>query len=157
MQRISAACECSCSGRSVLNIDSSRRSVAWSQRTRSQRRVTVAAAAVEFAKYQGLGNDFILVNRHALRYCRSYLFVAMLPGLLQLTRVAQSERCVRLRRAWLGICETCISNTRRGQTTRRGMMQVDNRSQNELMVTAEQAVALCNRNFGIGGDGVRPL
>ncbi len=33
---------------------------------------------------------------------------------------------------------------------------MDNRSQNELMVTAEQAVALCDRNFGIGGDGVRP-
>jgi diaminopimelate epimerase len=54
--------------------------------------VTAAAAAtVEFAKYQGLGNDFILV---------------------------------------------------------------DNRSQREPLVTAEQAVALCDRNFGIGGDGV---
>ena len=36
------------------------------------------------------------------------------------------------------------------------LLQVDNRSQDELMVTAEQAVALCDRNFGIGGDGVRP-
>lgn len=81
----------------MLNIDPSRRSVARSRRTRSQRRVTVAAAAVEFAKYQGLGNDFILVNRHALGYNRSYLSLAMLPGLLQLTRVAQPERCVLLR------------------------------------------------------------
>lgn len=35
------------------------------------------------------------------------------------------------------------------------MPQVDNRSQEEPLVTAEQAVALCDRNFGIGGDGVR--
>jgi diaminopimelate epimerase len=33
--------------------------------------------------------------------------------------------------------------------------QVDNRSQEEPLVTSEQAVALCDRNFGIGGDGVR--
>jgi diaminopimelate epimerase len=34
-------------------------------------------------------------------------------------------------------------------------LQVDNRKQEEPLVTAEQAVALCDRNFGIGGDGVR--
>lgn len=49
------------------------------------------ATAVEFTKYQGLGNDFILV---------------------------------------------------------------DNRHQEELLVSAEAAVKLCDRNFGIGGDGV---
>lgn len=32
--------------------------------------------------------------------------------------------------------------------------QVDNRHQEEPLVTAEQAVQLCDRNFGIGGDGV---
>lgn len=35
------------------------------------------------------------------------------------------------------------------------MPQVDNRSQEEPLVTAKQAIALCDRNFGIGGDGVR--
>lgn len=64
-----------------------------SLRQRERRRCVSAraAATVEFAKYQGLGNDFILV---------------------------------------------------------------DNRKQEEPLVTAEQAVALCDRNFGIGGDGV---
>lgn len=57
----------------------------------SGRPCTAAATPVDFAKYQGLGNDFILV---------------------------------------------------------------DNRSQTDLMVTGEQAVALCDRNFGIGADGV---
>ena len=33
--------------------------------------------------------------------------------------------------------------------------QVDNRHQAEPVVTPEQAVKLCDRNFGIGGDGVR--
>ncbi|KAK3279221.1 hypothetical protein CYMTET_12880 [Cymbomonas tetramitiformis] len=31
---------------------------------------------------------------------------------------------------------------------------VDNRNQVETLVTEEQAVKLCDRNFGIGGDGV---
>lgn len=55
------------------------------------RSTAMAASTVEFAKYQGLGNDFILV---------------------------------------------------------------DNRSREDLMVSAEQAIKLCDRNFGIGGDGV---
>ncbi len=33
--------------------------------------------------------------------------------------------------------------------------QVDNRHQEEPIITPEQAAAVCNRNFGIGGDGVR--
>lgn len=35
--------------------------------------------------------------------------------------------------------------------------QVDNRHQAEPVISPEQAVKLCDRNFGIGGDGVRPL
>lgn len=35
-----------------------------------------------------------------------------------------------------------------------GGLQVDNRHQDELLVSAEAAVKLCDRNFGIGGDGV---
>ncbi|CAL8471409.1 g10951 [Coccomyxa elongata] len=31
---------------------------------------------------------------------------------------------------------------------------VDNRHQKEPLVTAEQAKSICNRNFGVGGDGV---
>ena len=33
--------------------------------------------------------------------------------------------------------------------------QVDNRHQPEPVLTPEQAAQLCDRNFGIGGDGVR--
>lgn len=33
--------------------------------------------------------------------------------------------------------------------------QVDNRHQAEPIISPEQAVKLCDRNFGIGGDGVR--
>ena len=34
------------------------------------------------------------------------------------------------------------------------LLQVDDRGQNQPSVTAEQAVRLCDRNFGVGGDGV---
>ena len=34
-------------------------------------------------------------------------------------------------------------------------MQLDNRHQAEPAVTPDQAIRLCDRNFGIGGDGVR--
>lgn len=33
-------------------------------------------------------------------------------------------------------------------------IMVDNRKQAEPLVTPEEAVAMCNRNFGVGGDGV---
>ena len=36
-------------------------------------------------------------------------------------------------------------------------MQVDNRHQKEPVITSEQAKQMCNRNFGIGGDGVSIL
>jgi diaminopimelate epimerase len=32
--------------------------------------------------------------------------------------------------------------------------QVDNRQSSEPIISPEQAVKLCDRNFGIGGDGV---
>lgn len=57
----------------------------------TRRRDTRCAAAFKFAKYQGLGNDFILV---------------------------------------------------------------DNRHQAEPVISPQQAIKLCDRNFGIGGDGV---
>ncbi|PNW83628.1 hypothetical protein CHLRE_05g237400v5 [Chlamydomonas reinhardtii] len=60
-------------------------------RSRSSVRVMASAKPLTFSKYQGLGNDFILV---------------------------------------------------------------DNRHTSEPVVTPEQAVKICDRNFGIGGDGV---
>jgi len=75
-------------------------SLARGGRATTRRMMTTRAAAasaagptktVEFVKYQGLGNDFILI---------------------------------------------------------------DNRRSTEVGLTAEQAVSLCDRNFGIGGDGV---
>lgn len=89
--------DCSCSGRG-LGTPSRQRQPSLPSRARIQQaaaarsvRAAAGGASVEFAKYQGLGNDFILV---------------------------------------------------------------DNRSQDEPLVTAEQAIKLCDRNFGIGGDGV---
>ena len=35
--------------------------------------------------------------------------------------------------------------------------QVDNRHQKEPVITSEQARHMCDRNFGIGGDGVSVL
>lgn len=76
--------------------------------TRSMRRPVAASAAkqgVQFCKYHGLGNDFILVRR-------------------------------------------------RGPRHRNTTPQVDNRHAPEPLISQEEAVRLCDRNFGIGGDGV---
>ena len=35
------------------------------------------------------------------------------------------------------------------------LQQVDNRHQKEPLITSEQAKRICDRNFGVGGDGVR--
>lgn len=37
------------------------------------------------------------------------------------------------------------------------LLQVDNRQQKEPLITSEQAAKICDRNFGVGGDGVRVL
>lgn len=34
------------------------------------------------------------------------------------------------------------------------LLQVDNRDSETPKISPEQAVKLCNRNFGVGGDGV---
>lgn len=80
-------------------------------------RSVACKASVEFAKYQGLGNDFILVGPR--------------PAALHAIFFYAHE----------------ISNTQ-------FVIQVDNRHQAEPVVTSEQAVKLCDRHFGIGGDGV---
>ena len=71
------------------------------------------AATVQFSKFQGLGNDFILVQ--------------LSPKLPVLLPQQQPEPCA---------------------------LQVDNRHQREPAVTPDQAAKLCDRNFGVGGDGV---
>ena len=78
----------------------------------------MASARLEFAKYHGLGNDFILV----ILPPAAWVFALYLDSI--------SDACLML-------------------------AQVDNRHQAEPLVTAEQAKLLCDRNFGIGGDGVR--
>ena len=70
-----------CSGRlSALRSTSRCRLLArraMSRRSCAQRGATAAAATVEFAKYQGLGNDFILVRT----FGGAIVFLALLPGL----------------------------------------------------------------------------
>ncbi len=39
-------------------------------------------------------------------------------------------------------------------TTYSVCLQVDNRQQQDLLVSASQAADLCDRHFGIGADGV---
>lgn len=74
------------------------------------------ATAVEFSKYQGLGNDFILVRRPSADGVAGF--------------------CVLVDNGCVDCC------------------QVDNRHQQELLLSSEAAAKLCDRNFGIGGDGV---
>jgi diaminopimelate epimerase len=35
-------------------------------------------------------------------------------------------------------------------------LQIDNRHQKDPILSPKEAVKLCDRNFGIGGDGVSP-
>lgn len=87
-------------------------------------------AAVKFAKYQGLGNDFILVSVGT-------------GGQPQHQRRQRRPTCIR---------RACQSHPI--HSTHCPAPQVDNRHQQEPVLTPEQAAALCDRNFGIGGDGV---
>lgn len=47
-------------------------------------------------------------------------------------------------------CDQCLS----WRPVAAFLLQVDNRQSSEPVITPEQAVKLCDRNFGIGGDGV---
>ena len=91
-------------------------------------RVTAAATReIAFRKYQGLGNDFILVRSSGEK------------------EREEARRCPAgrlLARALIAACVGAAS------------LQVDNRSSSEPIVTPDQAAKLCDRNFGIGGDGV---
>ena len=97
----------------------------------STRQAPRCSAAIKFAKYQGLGNDFILVRatEAPLVACAARAAPSRLPR----------HSCFSLR--------ACVLAT--------PAVQVDNRHQAEPVITPEQAVKLCDRNFGIGGDGVR--
>ena len=86
------------------------------------------AGKVEFSKYQGLGNDFILVSRQM----KSVYGVVV--------------RCCLKKRNGLKVLAPCCDLV---------CPQVDNRRQAEPIISAEQAIKVCDRNFGVGGDGVR--
>jgi diaminopimelate epimerase len=86
------------------------------------------AAPLKFAKYQGLGNDFILV--------RAAMQVSDPPGPACSAAAAPSH--------------FYAPSTRR----RRPPPQIDNRHQAEPVLTPQQAARVCDRNFGVGGDGV---
>ena len=79
--------------------------------------VACAGRTVDFCKYQGLGNDFILVR------------TIKAQGQVMPTALATSFTSL--------------------------VSQVDNRHQRDPVLSPEQASRLCNRNFGVGGDGVR--
>lgn len=110
---------------------SSRPSLLRGAASRSSMRVRAVAApaaapakassgtsTIKFMKYQGLGNDFILVGATA-----------------KLQQVTHDGQGARAHSAWGS--------------------QVDNRSSPEPIITPEQAAKMCDRHFGIGGDGVR--
>lgn len=95
---------------SVRTASSMRRSVAMSAATSSQPKV-------QFCKYHGLGNDFILV--------RVDVETTHQPPMVATQPITQSAP-----------------------------LQVDNRHAAQPIITQEEAIRLCDRNFGIGGDGV---
>ena len=140
---------------------------------------------VKFAKYQGLGNDFILVSagRTSSRH-RSYeerresrpgegkkiedkreqatwpsqkrgapfffplsssssdfsLFVFPLPTSLSLPSLNPRDQQ--------------LQQQLQRQQQQRQQQQIDNRHEDLPIISPEQAAKICDRNFGIGGDGV---
>jgi diaminopimelate epimerase len=101
---------------------------------RLQARAAATATAkktLTFKKYQGLGNDFILVSPARPEHARP-------------RGAAAAAACVRAR---------CPTRPPARPPARRPL-QVDNRHAPEPVLTPDQAAALCDRNFGVGGDGV---
>lgn len=100
------------------------------------------ASTIKFAKYQGLGNDFILV-RSVIggERGRGTSMQAPLPRVCAAAAPAASARTAR-HAHWRAPPASCARP------------QVDNRHQAEPVLTPEQAAQLCDRNFGVGGDGV---
>ena len=107
----------------------------------TRRQAVRCSAAVKFAKYQGLGNDFILVSADAGPGARSPAHC------WPTTAAAAAAACTRGER---------LQTPRKYRARcRLPPPQVDNRHQADPIITPDQAVKLCDRNFGIGGDGVR--
>ena len=96
-----------------------------------------ANGRLRFSKYQGLGNDFILVrySRCTRSGCRAPASPAAPPPplLTPLTPHAPPR-------------PPSLTHS-----------PVDNRHSPEPVITPEQAARLCDRHFGVGGDGVSCL
>jgi diaminopimelate epimerase len=113
---------------------------------RRQQPAFICQAGVKFAKYHGLGNDFILVSEMGMRIYRQ--------GSLQLIMSAAVEQKQDFNVASPHPLSTHTHRYVYMQTTPLSPTQVDNRDSPEPMMTPAQAAALCDRNFGVGGDGV---
>lgn len=86
-----------------------------------------ACRAIAFEKYQGLGNNFILV---CFPMCWTVFGGRDGPS--------ARSRCTS--------CTCCHTPFH--------MMQVDNRNSDDPVVSSEEAKTWCDVNFGVGGDGI---
>jgi len=100
---------------------------------------------LEFTKFQGLGNDFILVRE--VEQLLTFLKASCACYLSCLTsHIYNDGPVMHGNPAWL-MCIKCSAFLL-------CVLQVDNRHQKEPVISSEQAKSICDRNFGVGGDGV---
>lgn len=98
-----------------------------------------AGDTIEFAKYEGLGNDFILIDD------RDKSSPSLTPE--------QSER-------WENVCGHEFSSWVSWKKSRRFIFHehsnyfFSSTMLNYLSLSLSNLFRLCNRNFGVGGDGV---
>jgi diaminopimelate epimerase len=118
--------------RSAVDQQQQRRTTLRSRATTVRARAAAASSGspyvdgrLRFSKYQGLGNDFILVS----------WMLALVAG--------RRHRRPTPRRQ-----QRQLANPPQKKK------QVDNRHSPEPVITPEQAAQLCDRHFGVGGDGV---
>ena len=149
-----------------------------SSSSRSSMRVRCAAVATQkqtlsFKKYQGLGNDFILVSSVGGRLGWAARWGRRSRGGTRMRRRRRRRRRCARRCCCCCCCCCCAAAasvraacalppqtrpcqhcTRPPQNAKLPPKQVDNRGSPEPVLTPEQAARLCDRNFGVGGDGV---
>jgi hypothetical protein len=106
--------------------------------------VRCSATGLKFRKYQGLGNDFILVRR---RLRRAVLPLRPLAAIDCQPEPMLPWPALTRRPPSPPVAPPISAPTPAGP-------QVDNRHQADPIITPEQAAKICDRNFGIGGDGV---